>query len=278
MMMVKVMKRKLKRMTSNIQNFLSIVLVLFSAQALSDVIIYPTTGLNLSATPGFSSDSSLIFKPSADQTSAVQYRLTTFRVNDKDVDKSKFKIKTLYSSEFKPLDRYQLVLSGKENENPVNANFKFEPTWFDIPGVYSGIISSDTNTPDIPIKITVNPITTLSIDPDNFKITTSTTNIPKIREVDVVFASNSTRWDLYVSAENLIKNTGDRINKDRVFVRIKNDSKSGSWLALNQPTKIISGYASPPTKIATLEFFVNANKLEKTGDYLGKIKFLVKNY
>ncbi|RUM78995.1 MAG: hypothetical protein DSZ16_09230, partial [Candidatus Thioglobus sp.] len=117
-----------------------------------------------------------------------------------------------------------------------------------------------------------------SIDPDNFKITTSTTNIPKIREVDVVFGSNSPRWDLYVSAENLTKHTGDRINKDRIFVRIKNDSKSGLWLALNQPTKLISGYASPPTKIATLEFFVNANKLEKTGDYLGKIKFLVKNY
>jgi len=48
-------------------------------------------------------------------------------------------------------------------------------------------------------------------------------------------------------------------------------------LALNKPTKLISGYATHPTKIATLEFFVNANKLEKTGDYLGQIKFLVNN-
>ncbi len=270
------MKRKLKRMTSKIQNFLYAVLVLFSAQALSGVIVYPTTGLNLSATPGSSSEGSLIFKPTTDQTSVVQYRLATFRVNDRNVDKSKFKIKTLYSNEYKPLDRYQLVLSGREDSNPVKANFKFDATWYDTPGVYSGVITSDAKTPDIPVKITVNPITTLSTDPNNFEITTSTREIPKIKEVDVVFGSNSPGWELYVSTEDLTRHTGDRIKKNMIFVRIKDNSKSRPWVALIKPIKIVSGHATPPTKVTTLEFFVNANKLEKTGDYLGKVKFLVK--
>jgi len=264
-------------MTSNIKNYLSVVLVLFSAQALSDVIIYPTTGLNLSATPQFSSDESLIFKPTADQISAVQYRLTTFRVNGKDVDKSKLKIKTLYSSEFKPLDRYQLVLSGKEKENPIKANFKFEPTWFDIPGVYLGTLSSDTNTPDIPIRIVINPKTTLSLSSSNFTIATSEPNLSVIREVDLIFSTNSSRWTLYVSTEDLILGASNKISKDRVFVRIKNDLNPQPWLALDRTIEIISGVSTSPKKIATLEFFVGSQRLDRSGSYFGKIKFLVDN-
>ena len=270
-------KRMLKRMTSNIRNILSITLVLFSTQVLAKVLVYPTTGLSLDASPGFLTQASLQFKPDKEQVTSVRYRLSTFRTNGYDVEKSKLTIKNLYTSKYESLDRYRLVLSGKEDSNPVTSIFKFNPSWSDIPGTYTGLLTSDSNTPDIPINITVNPITTLSIDPENFDITTSNADLPTIKEVDVVFSSNSPRWELYVSAEDLTKHTGDRINKDRVFVRIKNDSKTRSWLALNKPTKLISGYATPPTKIATLEFFVNVNKLEKIGNYLGKIKFLVKN-
>ncbi len=264
-------------MTSNIKNYLSIVLALISTHALSSVIIYPTTGLELSATPQFSSDGLLTFKPTTDQTSAVQYRLTTFRVNGRDVDKSKLKIKTIYSSEFKSLDRYRLVLSGKENANPVKASFKFESSWYDIPGVYSGIISSDTNTSDFPIKVIVSPKTTLSLSPPNFTIATSESNLSVIREVDLIFGTNSPSWELYVAAEDLILGSSNKISNDRVFVRIKNDLNPQPWLVLGQPIKLISGAQTSPKKIATVEFFVDSQRLDRAGNYLGKIKFLVDN-
>ena len=276
MKMLAEMRRKHKRMISRVIHQALLFCLIFSTSAWSKVVVYPTTGLNIAATPGVSSSASLQFKPDASELNPVKYRLISFRINGLDVDKSKLTVSNLYLDRPHTLDRFQLVLSGKEKSNPVTSIFKFQPNWTDMPGNYTGLLTSDSDKPDIPVKVVVNPKATLSLSPINFKITTSNFETPNIQMVDVVFGSNSAGWELYIIADNLTKFNGDTLNKSKIYVRIKDDPDS-SWKSLNQVVKIASGGSSAPRKIATLEFLVNADKLEKAGDYLGSINFLVKN-
>lgn len=273
---MRVKKRRLKRMTSRAPHLVLLVCVLFTTQAWSNVVVYPTTGLNLTAIPGAPTSASLQFKPDESQLDPVKYRLASFRVNGVDVDKSKLMVNNLYLDKPRTLDRFQLILSGKERSNPVTSIFKFQPTWTDIPGNYSGYLTSDGETPDIPIKVAVKPKSVLALTPKNFKIRTSNFNTPSVQTVDVVFGSNSPGWELYLSASDLTKFNGSVLGKDKIYVRVKGNPKS-SWVKLDQIVKIAAGGSNAPSKIATLEFLVDADKLEKAGDYLGSVKFLIKS-
>ena len=276
MKMMAEMRRKHKRMISRVIHQALLFCLIFSTSAWSKVVVYPTTGLNIAATPGVSSSASLQFKPDASELNPVKYRLISFRINGLDVDKSKLTVSNLYLDRPHTLDRFQLVLSGKEKSNPVTSIFKFQPNWTDMPGNYTGLLTSDSDKPDIPVKVVVNPKATLTLTPINFKIVTSNFNTPNIQAVNVIFGTNSPRWELYLSASNLIKVNGDKLDKSKIYVRIKDDPVS-SWKNLNQVVKIASGGSNAPREIVTLEFLVNADKLEKAGDYLGSISFLVKN-
>ena len=263
-------------MTSRLYYLVFLVFLSATTQVCSSVVVYPTTGLYLTASPGISTSASLQIKPDESQLTPVKYRLASFRVNGVDVDKSKLTINNLYLNKAHTLDRFQLVLSGKEKSNPVTSIFKFKPSWTDIPGNYSGYLMSDSGTRDIPIKMTVHPKTSLKLSTESLKITTSNFEIPKIQTVDVVFGSNSPGWELYLSASNLTKFNGDLLDKNKIYVRIKDNTKS-SWINLDQIVKIAAGGPKSPNKVATLEFLINADKLEKAGDYLGRIKFLLKS-
>ncbi len=269
-------RRKLKRMISRVYHLVFTACVIHSTHAWSNVIVYPTTGLNLTAIPGASTSASLQFKPDETQLNPVKYRLASFRVNGVDVDKSKLTVDNLYLNKSHTLDQFQLIISGKERSNPVTSIFKFQPSWTDMPGNYSGYLTSDSDTPDIPVKVVVNPKSVLTLSSISLKITASNFDTPNIQTIDVIFGSNSPSWELYLSASNLTKFNGNTLDSNKIYVRIKDDLKS-SWVNLDKIIKIAAGGSNAPSKIATLEFLINVDKLEKAGDYLGSIKFLVKN-
>jgi hypothetical protein len=276
-------------MTSSIKQTLCAVIVLFSTNAIAKVAIYPTTGLNLNASPDHISQGSLLIHPDSDEKLPVLYRLSSFQVKGLDVDKSLLKIKSRYSSEFEPLDKYIVVLSGQEKSNPIKVDFKFKPTWLDVPGVYTGVLTANINAnerinsynldplPEIPIKIAVNSKTILSLTPAIINIATSGFESPVDNEVKLSFASNSPRWDLYVSIKRLANQSGKEISKDRIYVRVVDKTNPKSWLRLDQPIKILSGHATAPIDLATLEFLIDSKKTDKAGNYLGEINFLVKD-
>lgn len=276
-------------MTSKIFRLLCTFLVLFSSQAFSKVGIFPVTGLNLTTYPDSVSQGLISFLPNASETTPVYYQLSSFRVNGVDVDKSKLKLKNYYTNGFSSLDQYRPILSGKENSNSVTTMFEFKPTWYDVPGVYTGLLTANINAnerinsykldplPEVPIQIVVSPKTSLSLNPAHFSIATSSFNTPIIQEVTLSFASNKPRWSLYVEAENLIQSNDKQVENDRVYVRIKDTINPKAWLPLDRITKILSGQATAPKDIATLEFIVNSKRLDKAGNYLGRIKFFVAN-
>jgi hypothetical protein len=276
-------------MTSKIFRLLCTWLVLFSTQVFSKVAIFPVTGLNLTAYPDNVSQGLISFLPDASETTPVYYQLSSFSVNGVDVDKSKLKLKNYYTNGFSSLDRYRAILSGKEKSNLVATMFEFKPSWYDAPGVYSGLLTANINAnerinsykleplPEVPIQVVVSPKTSLSLSPAQFSIDTSSFNTPIIREVTLSFASNKPRWSLYISAENLIKTNDKKIVNDRVYVRIKDNINPKSWISLDRQTKLLSGQATPPKDIATLEFMVDSKRIDKAGYYLGRIKFFVSN-
>ena len=171
-------------------------------------------------------------------------------------------------------------MSGQEKGNQVTSTFQFEPIWTDVPGEYvSSLAASRNAAPDIPVKIIIKPKSLLTLQPQNFTITTSSLKSPVISEVNVVMGSNSPRWELYLVADNLkFKSSSQKISNDRVFVRIKDQYNPKPWLLLNKKLKLISGVATPITTIATLEFVVESELDDRAGDYLGNIKFLVRNF
>ena len=276
-MLQKKKRKRRKRMISKINAFLvALFFLILSTAVFSEVIVYPSNGVDLVSSPSGSSEVKISFKPDVNQTSLVKYRLASLQVNGYEVDKSKLLIENIYTRGVKPLDRFQLVLSGKESSNPVISTLKFSPTWVDRPGTYTGHLTSDSSAPDIPVRIVINPKSTLSISPENFKLAVSNTDTPVIQRIDLVFGSNQPKWELYLLANDLHKYDGSVLSKDKIFVRVQGDPDS-SWKSLNGPVKIYSGYSATPAKIATLEFFVTADVLEKAGDYVGNIKFLMKS-
>ena len=276
-------------MTSKIFRLLCTWLVLFSSQVFSKVVVFPVTGLNLTTYPDNVSQGLVSFLPDASETTPVYYQLSSFKVNGSDVDKSKLKLKNYYTNGFSSLDRYRAMLSGKEKSNSVVTMFEFKPTWYDVPGVYSGLLTANINAnerinsykleplPEVPIQVIVSPKTSLSLNPAQFSIATSSFNTPIIREVALSFASNKPRWSLYISAENLNNSSDKQVANDRVYVRIKDSLNPKPWVSLARPAEILSGQATPPSDIATLEFMVNSKRLDKAGNYLGRIKFFVAN-
>jgi hypothetical protein len=276
-------------MTSSINQTLCAVIVLFSTHVTAKVAIYPTTGLNLNAHPGNLSQGSLLIHPDSDENLPVHYRLSSFQVRGTDVDKSTLKIKGRYSSAFESLDKFVVLLSGQENSNPVKVDFKFKPTWLNTPGTYTGLLTANINAnerinsynlaplPEIPITIVVNSKTTLSLTPAMINIATSSFESPIVNKVKLSFATNSPRWDLYVAVKKLAHHNGKEISKDRVYVRVMDKTNPRPWLRINHPKKILSGYATAPIDLATLEFLVDSKRTDKAGNYLGEINFLIKD-
>jgi len=269
------MKSKRKRMTSKQSALFFIALIVLSLNSYANVIIYPSTGVNINTSPGVSGESRLQFKPDSSLLAPIKYRLSSLRVNGRDVNTSKLTISNLYTEGKGSLDRFQFVLSGKESSSPITSTFKFEPQWGDAPGIYLGNLTSDKDTIDIPVKVIVNPKTTISLNPRNIKIVTSSFDIPKIAQVDLIFGTNYQNLELYVMGENLTKSDGEFIPKTKLYVKLKGNSEF-KWTDVSRPVKIYSGGSIAPSKIATLEFLVKADNLKDAGEYLGKIKFLVR--
>jgi|JYMV01.1.fsa_nt_gi hypothetical protein len=261
-------------MTSKQGALFVLALIVLSLNSYAKVIIYPTNGIHINASPGIPGETNVRFKPDANLTTPVKYRLSSFHLNGRDIDKSKLKVSNLYTEGDKSLGRFQLVLSGKESSNPITSTFKFNSQWGDAPGIYLGSLSSDKNTTDIPVKVVVSPKTTISLNPSSFKIVTSNFDTPKVQQVDLIFGTNRPNWELYVMGENLTKFGGEFIPKTKLYVKLK-DNPEFKWTDVSKPVKIYSGGSISPSKIATLEFLVKTDKLKEAGEYLGKIKFLI---
>jgi len=281
-MMEKVKKRLAReKKISSIRYILYIVILFFtSTLAIARIDILPSTGIDIIATPGVVAQSSVVFKPDASQTEILQYRLRTLRSNDQEIEQSRLTIENRYTQGVQTLERYRTVLSGQEKGNPVTSTFQFEPIWGDVPGEYVSSLEASRNAAsDIPVKIIIKPKSLLTLQPQNFTITTSSLKSPVISEVNVVMGSNSPRWELYLVADNLkFKSSSQKISNDRVFVRIKDQYNPKPWLLLNKKLKLISGVATPITTVATLEFVVESELDDRAGDYLGNIKFLIRNF
>lgn len=277
MMKVGTMKSKHKRMTSKQSALFFIAFIVLSLNSYANVIVYPSTGVNINTSPGVTGEANVQFKPDSTLLEPVKYRLSSLRVNGRDVSKSKLTVSNLYTKGKGPLDRFQFVLSGKESSNPITSTFKFESQWADAPGIYLGNLTSDKDATEIPVKVTVNPKTTISVNPRNFEIVTSSFDIPKIAQVDLIFGTNYQNVELYVTGENLTKSDGEYIPKTKLYVKLKGNPEF-KWTEVSRPVKIYSGGSIAPSKVATLEFLVKADHLKDAGEYLGKIKFLVKRF
>jgi len=281
MMREATMQKKLKEeMISSYLKTLCFFLLLVSVNASqAGVNILPSTGIEIVATPGVVANDSVLLKPSSDQTTALQYRLRTLRSDDQEIDKSRVKVKNRYTKGAQSLDRYRTFLSGQEKSNPVTSTVEFKPTWSDIPGIYISSLAANGNASDIPLKITIKPKSLFTLQLANFTIATSSLKAPIISEVNIVMGSNSPRWELYLVAENLKFQSGrNKIKNDRVFARVKDEQNPKTWKLLNKKTKFVSGIATSVVTIATLEFLVESERDDQAGDYLGNIKFLVRNF
>ena len=258
--------------------FLFIGLLLTTSVINAGVDLTPRSGISLNAELGKVSQGSIVLKPDASQISAVRYRLHSLQLNDYKINPNRLKVKTLYTIGAESLDLYRTFLSGNENANQVNADFEFEPEWSDAPGVYMGSLVSTNDVPTIPVKITIVPKTVVSLQPAIFSINSSLVNAPIAHEVSVLLGSNSPHWELYLNTDHFIQEaTDEKINADRIFVRIKDEINPRPWLALDKMLKIISGVATPITTITILEFLVSSERADRAGEYLGNIKFLVRN-
>jgi len=197
-MMEKVKKRLAReKKISSIRYILYIVILFFtSTLAIARIDILPSTGIDIIATPGVVAQSSVVFKPDASQTEILQYRLRTLRSNDQEIEQSRLTIENRYTQGVQTLERYRTVLSGQEKGNPVTSTFQFEPIWGDVPGEYVSSLEASRNAAsDIPVKIIIKPKSLLTLQPQNFTITTSSLKSPVISEVNVVMGSNSPRWE-----------------------------------------------------------------------------------
>lgn len=273
---MKEMVKKRKRMISKIRIVFFFALVLFSHRLLAELIIYPSTGININSVPGSISEFKLRFKPDVDQTDSLKYRLTNFRVNGRDVDKSKLEINNIYTNGSKSLDRFQSVLSGKESGRPLESTFIFKPQWHDQPGIYIGSMSSDAIAQDIPVKVVINSKTTLILSPSNFKIRASNIDIPKIQTVNLFFGTNQPKWELYLVASDLVNDNKRTLSKNNIFVRVQG-AQNYSWVSLSNPIMILSGTAIAPSNIATIEILVKTDSEKIADEYSGSIRLMMKH-
>ena len=264
-------------MISNIRFFL-ICLLLTTSAVNAGIDLIPRTGVSMNAELGKISQGSIVLKPDSAQTNTVRYQLKSLQSADNEINPNRLKVKNLYTIGGESLESYRTFLSGIENTNQVTENFEFEPQWGDAPGIYIGSLVSTSNVPTIPVQITIAEKTIISIQPPSFSITSSTVNLPIINEVSVLLGSNSPHWELHIVAEDFLQESSDQqINSDRIFVRIKDEINPKPWLALDKMLKLISGVATPVTTIATLEFIVESARADRAGEYLGNIKFLIRN-
>ena len=276
------MKKKLKEeMISSYLKTLCFCLLLVSVNASqARVNILPSTGVVLTATPEQLIQDTINIKPDNNRIKSLQYRLRVLRSNSYKIEPSRVKVHNRFIQNPQTLDQYQTVLSGKEKGNPVKSTFDFTATWKDKPGTYVGsLIPSDgDDAPEIPIKVEIKSKSIISLQPANLTIATSSFKSPIISEVDVLMGSNSPRWELYIEAKNLIKQgSKNKINKDKVFVRIKDKNNPKPWMPLKGRTKVLSGKATPPRVISGLQFRVESELDDSAGTYAGDIKFLIRN-
>jgi len=276
-------------MISNKKWILCVITLIFTTQIFAKIQFHPLSGLILEVSPGQLAKSSLTIYPDADEIRSIQYQLASLKLNGANVESLDIQTSTRYSDIFSSAYNPVTYLSGLENSNPIEVNFRYRANWVDFPGVYNGVLVPVDNAnvrvnkynlkplPDIPIKIVIHPKTTLQLSTSKLDFNPSSLDSVITKKINLRLSSNSPHWDLYATINKLSDGKGRDMPTNRVRVRLKNKNFSGPWIMLDQPKKILSGSATAPVDIATLEFMIKQNKTDKPGIFFGDIDFLIKD-
>lgn len=189
----------------------------------------------------------------------------------------KFKIKTPYTGDFQPLDKFRTVLSETEDEQ-TEALLSIEIDWDNIPGVYNTRLVSNSGEREVPIQVTVLPKTIVSLNPAKFDLMPSDMKAPIVEEIQIFVASNSKQWHLYCITEPLTREGGtEQINTTRVYVRQLSPDDSLTWHRLNKPFEVAKGGPGPNRKVATIELAFESKREDRPGRYEGTFRFMIYN-
>ena len=241
----------------------------------AEVVVAPVS-LAFEATMPSSSPQKLVFIGKG-LLNPVMYKILPAEGPSGILEPEKFKIKTPYTSDFQPLDRFRTILSGTADEQ-TEALLSVEIDWNNIPGIYSTRLISNSGEREVPIRITVLPKTIVFLNPAKFDLIPSDMKAPIVTEIQIFTASNSRQWHLYCITEPLIREGGaEQINTSRVYVRQLSPDDSLSWHRLDKPFEVARGGPGPNRKVATIELAFESKREDRPGRYEGTFRFMIYN-
>jgi len=243
--------------------------------AFAEVVVIPVS-LSFEATMPASSLQKLVFIGKG-LSNPVMYKILPAEGLGGILQPEKFKIKTPYTGDFQPLDRFRTILSETEDEQ-TETLLSVEINWNNIPGVYSTRLVSNSGEREVPIQVTVLPKTIVFLNPAKFDLIPSDMKAPIVTEVQIFVASNSRQWHLYCITEPLIREGGtEQINTSRVYVRQLSPEDSLTWHRLDKPFEVAKGGPGPNRKVATIELAFESKREDRPGRYEGTFRFMISN-
>lgn len=243
--------------------------------AFAEVVVVPVS-LGFEATMPASSLQKLVFIGKG-LSNQVMYKILPAEGPGGILLPEKFKIKTPYTGDFQPLDKFRTVLSETEDEQ-TEALLSIEIDWNNIPGVYNTRLVSNSGEREVPIQVTVLPKTIVSLNPAKFDLMPSDMKAPIVEEIQIFVASNSKQWHLYCITEPLTREGGtEQINTTRVYVRQLSPDDSLTWHRLNKPFEVAKGGPGPNRKVATIELAFESKREDRPGRYEGTFRFMIYN-
>lgn len=243
--------------------------------ACAEVVVVPVS-LAFEATMPSSSPQKLIFIGKG-LSNPVMYKILPAEGSSGILQPEKFKIKTPYTGDFQPLDKFRTILSETGDEQ-TEALLSVKIDWNNIPGVYNTRLISNSGEREVPVQITVLPKTIVSLNPSAFDLIPSDMKAPIITEVQIFVASNSRQWHLYCIAESLIRKGGtEQINTSRVYVKQLSPDDSLPWHRLDKPFGVAKGGPGPNRKVATIELAFESKRENPPGRYEGIFRFMISN-
>jgi len=243
--------------------------------AFAEVVVVPVS-LGFEATMPASSLQKLVFIGKG-LSNQVMYKILPAEGPGGILLPEKFKIKTPYTGDFQPLDKFRTVLSETEDEQ-TEALLSIEIDWDNIPGVYNTRLVSNSGEREVPIQVTVLPKTIVSLNPAKFDLMPSDMKAPIVEEIQIFVASNSKQWHLYCVTEPLTREGGtEQINTTRVYVRQLSPDDSLTWHRLNKPFEVAKGGPGPNRKVATIELAFESKREDRPGRYEGTFRFMIYN-
>ena len=243
--------------------------------AFAEVVVVPVS-LAFEATMPASSLQKLVFIGKG-LSNPVMYKILPAEGPGGILLPEKFKIKTPYTGNFQPLDKFRTVLS-KTGDERTEALLFVEIDWDNIPGVYNTRMVSNSGEREVPIQVTVLQKTIVSLNPAKFDLIPSDMKSPIVEKIQIFVASNSRQWHLYCMTESLTREGGtEQINTSRVYVRQLSPDDSLSWHRLDKPFEVARGGPGPNRKVATIELAFESKREDRPGRYEGTFRFMISN-